>query len=127
MFYIAEVRDNKDPTGTGRVKVRFFNRENDEKNIPDSGLKWAHPMLPTTAMTSGGIGHKPMAPPIGSRVMCVYLADDDTNSYPYYIGCVVRSEKADESGIQQVDRNTGAPRPNIANANPDGPGEISSS
>lgn len=123
MFYVAEVRDNRDPSGTGRIKVRFYNKENNEKEIPDAGLKWAHPMLPITSMTSGGVGHKPPAPPIGARVICIYLDDDYEQRSPYYIGCVIRSERADSSGIQQTDTKTGTKAPNkTAVAEADVPG-----
>lgn len=122
MFYVVEVRDNRDPSGTGRVKVRFYNKENDEKKIPDSDLKWAHPVMPITSISSGGVGHKPPAPPIGSRLLCFFLPDDDDKQYPYYIGSVVRSEKADEKGIQQRDKKTGAKKPSSNKQNPDMPG-----
>lgn len=122
MFYIGEVRDNKDPSGTGRVKVRFYNKHNNEKEIPDSGLPWAHPVLPTTAMTSGGRGFKPPAPGIGDRIICIYLEDDPYQLYPYYIGCAVRSEKAETNGIQQEDKETGSKSVNKENAGADFPG-----
>lgn len=122
MFYIVEVRDNKDPSGTGRVKVRFYNKENDEKNIPDKGLRWAHPLLPATSLSSAGIGHKPPAPPIGARLICIFLPDDQDKQFPYYIGGIVRSEKADEKGIQQKDKRTGDKKPRSGKENPDMPG-----
>lgn len=121
MFYVGEVRDNRDPSGTGRIKVRFYNKQNNEKEIPDEGLFWAHPMLPITAMTSGGIGHKPLAPPINSRVICVYLDDDPEQKYPYYIGCVVRAEKVAEKGVQQKDPKTGGKKVTAQNVSPDNP------
>lgn len=122
MFYIGEVRDNKDPSGTGRIKVRFYNKHNNEKEIPDDGLPWAHPMLPITSMTSGGIGHKPPAPPIGARIICIYLEDDPEQMYPYYIGCAIRSEKAETNGIQQEDKKTGSKTVNKELAAADSPG-----
>lgn len=122
MFYVAEVRDNKDPSGTGRVKIRFYNKENDEKNIKDENLRWAHPVMPVTSISRGGIGHKPPAPPIGSRLLCFFLPDDDDQQYPYYFGSIVRSEKDTAKGIQQQDRKTGAKQPESGNQNPDMPG-----
>lgn len=119
MFHVVEVRDNKDPSGTGRVKVRFYNKENDEKNIKDENLRWAHPVLPITSISSGGIGHKPPAPPVGARLLCFFLPDDEDKQYPYYFGSIVRSEKDTSKGIQQQDRKTGAKNPESGNENPD--------
>ena len=119
---IVEVRENRDPTGTGRVKVRAYNKENDEQNIPDEGLRWAHPVLPITSISSGGIGHKPPAPPIGSRLLCVFLPEDHDRQYPYYFGCIVRSEKVDEKGVQQRDTRTGDTKAVAGNEAPDTPG-----
>lgn len=107
MFYVAEVRDNRDPSGTGRVKVRFYNKENDETNIPDEGLKWAHPLFPITALPYAGTGTTPPAPLIGTRLICIYLPDDTGNQSPYYIGGIARAEKVEEKGIQQRDPKTG--------------------
>lgn len=122
MFYIGEVRDNRDPSGTGRIKVRFYNKHNDIREIPDAGLPWAHPILPITSMTSGGIGHKPRAPMIGARVICVYLENDSDKLYPYYIGCIIRAEKDDNTGIQQEDKKSGIKKINSSSAAPDSPG-----
>lgn len=119
MFHVVEVRNNEDPSGTGRVKVRFYNKENDEKNIKDENLRWAHPVLPITSISSAGIGHKPPAPPVGARLLCFFLPDDEDKQYPYYFGCIVRSEKADEKGIQQQDKKTGAKAPTPGSQNPD--------
>lgn len=119
---VVEVRDNRDPSGTGRVKVRAYNRENDEKNIPNESLRWAHPVLPVTAISSGGVGHKPPAPPIGSRLLCIFLPEDHDRQYPYYFGCIVRSEKVEEKGIQQRDNKTGTTKPSSGKQNPDMPG-----
>ena len=121
--HVVEVEDNKDPSGTGRVKLRFVNKENDTKNVPNEGLRWGHPVLPITSISSGGVGHKPPAPPIGARLLCFFLPDDKDKQYPYYFGCIVRSEKADEKGIQQQDKKTGAKAPAGGKQNPDMPGD----
>jgi hypothetical protein len=118
---IVEVRDNRDPSGTGRVKVRAYNKENDEQNIPDEGLRWAHPVLPITSVTMAGVGHKPPAPPIGARLLCMFLPEDHDRQYPYYFGCIVRSERVDEKGIQQRDTRTGANEIDPNKAAPDQP------
>lgn len=119
---VVEVRDNRDPTGTGRVKVRAYNKENDENRISDKGLRWAHPVLPITAITAGGVGYKPPAPPIGARLLCMFLPEDHDRQYPLYFGCIIRSEKDNAKGIQQVDRKTGAKSP--TDPNPDGPHKV---
>jgi hypothetical protein len=119
MFYIAEVRDNRDPSGTGRIKVRFYNKENDEQNIPDDGLRWAHPIFPITALPNAGIGTTPAAPMINTRVVCIFLPDDDGKQSPYYIGGIARAEKVNEKGIQQNDPRTGTKTIMAENAAPD--------
>lgn len=122
--YVCEVRDNRDPSGTGRVKVRFINRENDEKNVKDEDLRWAHPVLPVTSISTGGIGHKPPAPPIGARLLCTFIVDDNGKEYPYYFGSIIRSEKDSAKGIQQQDRKTGSLKPESGSENPDAPNKV---
>lgn len=107
MFYVCEVRDNRDPSGSGRVKVRFYNKENDEQNIPDEGLKWAHPLYPVSAIPNGGIGSRFPPPMVGSRLLCIFLPDDDGQQSPFYIGGIPRSESVEVKGIQQKDPKTG--------------------
>lgn len=118
---VVEVRDDRDPSGTGRVRVRAYNKENDEKNIPDETLRWAHPILPITSITSGGVGHKPLAPPIGSVLVCIFDEKDYDKQSPMYFGCLVRSEKVDEQGILQRDPKTGSKTVVAKNASPDSP------
>ena len=111
MFYIVEVRDNEDPSGSNRVKCRFINKENNESKIPDEGLRWCHPIYPMTEVTSAGIGTKPPAPPVGARLIAFFLPDDDGQQSPFVLGCVTRSEKDDSEGIQKRDNKTGAKSP----------------
>ncbi len=118
---IVEVRDDRDPSGTGRVRVRAYNKENDEKNIPDETLRWAHPILPITAITGGGSGIKPMAPPPGTVLVCLFDEKDHDRQSPMYFGCLVRSEKIDEQGILQRDPNTGSKTVDPKKASPDHP------
>lgn len=120
-FEIVEVRDDRDPSGTGRVKVRAYNKENDEKNIPDEKLRWAHPILPITAITTGGMGVKPMAPPPGTVLVCLFDEKDHDRQSPMYFGCLVRSEKVNEKGILDRDPKTGATGVDPQNASPDSP------
>lgn len=118
---VVEVRDNKDPTGSGRVKVRAYNKENDEKNIPDEGLRWAHPVLPITAITNGGRGYHPPAPDIGTRLLCTFLPEDHDRQYPLYFGCIVRAESVDQKGILQDDPKTGMASVDKSRISPDMP------
>jgi hypothetical protein len=122
MFYVCEVRENKDPSGSGRVKVRFYNKENDEQNIPDDGLSWAHPLYPISAIPNAGIGSSFPAPMVGSRLLCIFLPDDDGKQSPFYIGGIARSESAGVKGIQQKDPKNGAKKPSSLKA-PDQAGD----
>lgn len=121
-LHILEVRNNDDPSGSGLVKVREYNRENDEKEIPDEKLRWAHPVLPVTHITGGGVGTKPKAPPVGTRLVCFFAPDDHDKQYPFYLGCITRSEKVEQKGIQQRDPKTGAKTPE--KPSPDQPGTV---
>jgi hypothetical protein len=108
MIEIGEVRDNRDPSGSGRCKVRRYNRENDEQAVPDESLCWAHPMTPITSSSSGGIGIKPKALVVGARVLLMYMPEDHDKQSPIIMGTLPRAYGAKEKGIQQRDPNTGA-------------------
>ena len=112
---VVEVRDNRDPTGNNRVKVRAYNKENNEQEIPDEGLRWAHPLMPVTDLTINGIGTRPPAPLIGTVLLVTFLPEDTLRQSPIYIGGLVRSE-IDEmaNGIQKRDPKTGGPGENSA-------------
>ena len=105
---IVEVRDNRDPTGNNRVKIRAYNKENDEKEIPDEALRWAHPLMPISALSVDGIGTRVPAPKIGTVLLALYLPEDVEKQSPIYIGGLIRSaldEKAD--GIVDRDEKSG--------------------
>lgn len=110
MIRVCEVRENADPTGSRRIKVRCYGIHNDEKNIPDEGLKWVHPLYPISAIPNGGIGSTFPAPMINSKVLCMFLEENGEQT-GYYIGGVSRAESADVQGIQEKDPKNGGKSP----------------
>lgn len=90
-IYFAEVRDIKDPLESGRVKIRKYIHENDEKNIKDEHLPWAITMMPTTSASTTGVGTSPVGLLVGSRVIITYADDDTSEQYPIVLGSFYRS------------------------------------
>ena len=46
-WFIGIVEDRMDPFGIGRVRVRCFGVDNEDRNAqPTTDLPWAYPMLP---------------------------------------------------------------------------------
>lgn len=90
MFYVAEVRDIKDPLKAGRVKVRIYNRQDDEQKVKDEHLPWAVPLQPITSPATGRVGIVPVGLEIGSRVIVSYHADDHLQQYPIIFGSFSR-------------------------------------
>jgi predicted protein tyrosine phosphatase len=123
-FEIFEVRDNNDPTGSGRVKVRSYNNDDpDEQKTTDDGLRWAHPLYPISNLPNGGIGSRFSAPMVGTRLLCIYLPEDVSCQSPIYIGGLARSESAGVKGIQQSDPNNGGKQPS-GQLSPEIPGNV---
>jgi hypothetical protein len=90
MFYIAEVRDIKDPLKSGRVKVRVYNYQDDEQYIKDDHLPWAIPLQPVTSAATGRVGIVPVGLEVGSRVIVGYHMDDSLQQYPIIFGSFSR-------------------------------------
>ena len=106
-FEIVEVRENNDPTASGRVKVRsYLNDDPTELKTPDEGLRWAHPLYPISHLPNGGIGSRFPAPLAGTRLLCLNI-----DGSLVYIGGLARSESAGVKGIQQSDPNNGGKAP----------------
>lgn len=60
MFEIGEVRNfEDDPTKSGRVRVRIYNKHNDEQAIKDDDLPWAMVVHPITSPATGRMGISP--------------------------------------------------------------------
>ena len=88
---------DKDKTESGRVQIRIYGKHDDEKNIPDSALPWALPMMPINAGAGrDGVSGTPAGLLKDSQVVGFY-ADDDEN-IPVLMGVLLRSGKdADQS------------------------------
>lgn len=92
-FRIAEVRKSKkDPTKSGRVKVRVYNEQNDDQEVKDDELPWATVMHPVTSAATSRVGVSPHGLAIGSRVICMYLEEDVNQLYPIIIGSIARGD-----------------------------------
>ena len=93
MFEIAEVRNfEDDPTKSGRVKVRVYNRHNDEQEIKDDDLPWAMVVHPVTSAATSKIGISPSGLKVGSRVLITYLPHDTAKQYPIVLGSIARGD-----------------------------------
>lgn len=93
MFEIHEVRNFKDdPTMSGRVKTRAYNRQNDEQEIPDDDLPWASVLQPTTSAATSKLGVIPHGLRVGSRVLVMYMPWDVSKQYPIVLGSLPRGD-----------------------------------
>lgn len=90
-MYFAEVRDIKDPLKSGRVKVRKYGYQNDEKAVKDEDLPWALPLQPVTSAATGKVGITPVGLVVGSRVVITYMDNDIAEQYPIVLGSFARS------------------------------------
>lgn len=105
-YFIAEVRDLRDPWETGRVKIRVYGRHDDEQNIKDDHLPWAMPLQPITSAATQKIGSAPVGMIVGSRVMGYWL--DEEEQYPVIVGTFARAgklkdEKDNTKGYDNID------------------------
>jgi len=100
-FCMAEVRDiENDPSKSGRVKVRIYNSQNDERSIKDEDLPWAVPLQPVTSAAYNGVGVAPHGLLVGSRVVIGFMPDDPSEQYPIIFGSFSRAFKPTVKGIQ---------------------------
>ena len=100
-FYMAEVRDiENDPSKSGRVKVRIYNTQNDERAITDENLPWAVPLQPVTSAAYNRVGVAPHGLLVGSRVVIAFMTDDSSEQYPIIFGSFSRAFKPTVKGIQ---------------------------
>jgi|688.fasta_scaffold01636_51 hypothetical protein len=92
-FHIAEVRNfEDDPTKSGRVKVRIYNKHNDEQQVKDDELPWAMVLHPVTSPATSRIGISPSGLVVGSRVLIIYSEEDHAKQYPIVIGSLARGD-----------------------------------
>lgn len=93
MFEIAEVRNfEDDPTKSGRVRVRIYNKNNDEQEVKDDDLPWAMVVHPITSAATSRIGISPSGLKVGSRVLITYLPHDTARQYPIVLGSLARGD-----------------------------------
>jgi hypothetical protein len=93
MFEIHEVRSFKDdPTKSGRVKTRAYNRQNDEQSIPDDDLPWAAVLQPAQSAATSKLGLSPHGLKVGSRVLTMYMPWDVAKQYPIVLGSLPRGD-----------------------------------
>lgn len=128
MIEIGEVRDfENDPTKSGRVKVRIYNRQNDEQEVKDDDLPWALVMHPITSAATAKIGVAPHGLIVGSRVIITYAPDDTARQYPIVLGAIARGDKPegndkDNGGVAnqtgEAEKNSGG---KIKSPGPDNP------
>ena len=105
---------DKDKTESGRVQIRIYGKHDDIKNIPDSTLPWAVPMMPINAGAGrGGVSGTPAGLLKDSQVVGFY-ADEDEN-IPILMGVLLRSGKdadssPDAAGESVTSQNNDAPK-----------------
>lgn len=118
---IGEVRSIDDPTHSGSVQIRLFNRQNNEQEIKDEHLKWATPLHPITSAATAGVGVIPAGMVPGSRVLITYLEEDDGEQYPIVIGSLGRGELPMEKGLGKKSDTQSAGKTEKDKAGPDNP------
>jgi hypothetical protein len=93
MFDFAQVIDHEnDPTRSGRVKVRIYNKQNKMQEVKDDDLPWASVMHPITSAATSKIGVVPSGLVAGSRVIVMYHPDDTAKLYPIVMGSIARGD-----------------------------------
>lgn len=92
MFYFAEVRNiEDDKSKSGRVQLRMYLKENDEKDIKNEHLAWGMPLMPSTSASTNRAGTVPTGLQVGSRVLVCFAADDQEQQYPIILGSFYRA------------------------------------
>ena len=119
--YWAEVREIDDPTHSGHVKVRMYNRQNNEKESPDDRLAWAIPLQPITSAATAGVGIIPSGMIVGSRVLIGFTEEDTAEQYPICLGTFGRAKLPSKGGVRtEPDEESGGTIPEN-DSSPDSP------
>ena len=88
-FFIAEVRDIRDPDRSGKVKIVVHGHHNaGDEQIPDEDLPWAHPIM-NNSPSINKIGQTSNYLP-GSTVIGFWM-DPETKQMPVILGSFHRS------------------------------------
>ena len=119
-FHIAEVRNfEDDPTRSGRVKVRIYNKHNSEQDVKDEELPWAMVLHPVTSAATSKIGISPSGLVVGSRVLIIYTEEDHAKQYPIVLGSLARGDMPEghEDSNGGVGTNTDDARKNSGGKN----------
>jgi hypothetical protein len=106
-FFLAEVRNVKDPDNQGKVQVRIYGYNDDEQTNKDENLHWALPIMPVTSASTGGVGTLPHGVIKGSRVLGMFI--DETQKHAIILGSYYRSHKPTDKndntgGQEQLDK-----------------------
>lgn len=88
-FYLAEVRNIKDPWKSGRVQVRVYGVHDDEEKVKDEHLPWAMPLQPITSAATSKVGIVPVGMLVGSRVLVTFM--DEQKQQPIIFGTYSRA------------------------------------
>ncbi|MDR3502971.1 MAG: hypothetical protein P4L79_10335 [Legionella sp.] len=83
------VVNRDDPLKSGRYQVRIMGVHDDNTQIPDAQLPWAHPNMSLTSASINHIGASPTGLVVGSNVHG-YWADKDT-TIPVILGTMPRA------------------------------------
>lgn len=119
--YWAEVRDIDDPTQSGHVKVRMYNRQNNEKESPDDRLAWAIPLQPITSAATAGVGIIPSGMIVGSRVLIGFTEEDTAEQYPICLGTFGRAKLPSKGGVRTEPDEESGGKISEAESSPDSP------
>jgi len=96
--YIAEVRDIKDPLKSGRCKLRVYGRHDDEETAGDEKAYWGMPLMPSTSASTGRSGTIPTGMQVGSRVVVMFMENDEKEQHPIILGSFYRAGAGKTTG-----------------------------
>lgn len=104
--FFGVVEDRNDPLTLGRCKVRIFGVHPDDKTlVTTEQLPWAYPIMPIVGNAgSGGMGHAPVGPVVGTYVFG-FFADGLDRQQPFFMGVIAGDGGHFNYGVDQLDAN----------------------
>ena len=88
VWWFGIVRDNADPLGMGRCRVRVIGWHNiSDTELPDEALPWAYPVTSLNNAAIGGVGFSSVGPQINTRVFG-FFADGEAGQQPIMLGTI---------------------------------------